>query len=152
VTNSATATGQPADGTYVTSNTATITKAQATPKLTWTPNPLANIVYGTKLGNTPSCNDLDATAKDPTTRNTVYGQFVYTDETGAVVTADTVLSVGTHTLTATFTPDDTTDYVSGGTVTNSINVLKTFLPDPNGYSFPNYPNRNYPSINPHYPA
>jgi len=96
--------------------TATITVNKATPTITWTPNPLSCIVYGTALDA-----DLDATA----TYNgqTVPGNFVYTDEAGNVVTATTVLSVGTHTLTATFTPTDTADYISGGTVQNSITVI-----------------------------
>ena len=59
--------------------------------------------------------DLDAKATDPTTGNPVTGNFVYTDETAAVDTAQTVLSVGTHTLTATFTPTDTTNYTGGVT-------------------------------------
>jgi len=89
-----------------------------TPTLAWTPYPLPRIVYGTALDG-----DLDATAKDPKTGNTVAGNFVYTDDTtAAVVNSGTVLSVGLHILTATFTPTDTTNYTSGGTVNNSITV------------------------------
>ena len=96
------------------------TPTQKTPTLAWTPNPLPSIVYGTALGA-----DLNATATDPTSGQTVTGNFVYTDETSAVVNAGTVLSVGTHTLNATFTPTDTTNYTSRGTVQNSITVTPT---------------------------
>ena len=52
-----------------------------TPTLTWTPNPLASIVYGTPL----SITQLDATA----TYNgqTVPGNFVYTDPIGTAETS-----------------------------------------------------------------
>ena len=82
---------------------------KTTPKLALTPKPLVEIVYDTALGAY-----LDATA----TYNgqTVPGNFVYTDETGAIVNKQSALSVGTHTLTATFTPTDTTYYTSGGTI------------------------------------
>ena len=88
-----------------------------TPVLAWTPNPLASIVSGTTLDG-----DLDATA----TYNgqTVLGTFAYTDENGNVVTATSVLSVGTHKLTATFTPTDTATYTSGGMVQNTIVVYE----------------------------
>ena len=112
----------PTDSTNCTTATDTvyINVTQATPTLAWTPNPLASIVTGTALGA-----DLDATATYPTNGQTVPGNFVYTDETGAVDTAQTVLSAGTHTLNATFTPNDTTNYTSGGTVQNSITVTST---------------------------
>jgi YVTN family beta-propeller protein len=100
-------------------DTVSINVTQATPTINWTPNPLADIVYGTTLGA-----DLDATATDPITGNPVNGNFIYTDKTGTVVNAGTILSIGTHALTATFTPTDTTDYTSGGTVTNSITVTQ----------------------------
>ena len=85
--------------------------------ITWTPNPLAIIVSGTALGA-----NLDATATDPTAGNPVAGSFVYTDETGTVVTSTNQLSVGPHQMTATFTPTDIIDYTSGGTIQNSIIV------------------------------
>src|SRR5208283_4630719 len=52
--------------------------------------------------------------------------FVYTNETGAVLDAGTVLSAGNHALTATFTLTDPTDYTldgtNGGIIPNSITV------------------------------
>jgi hypothetical protein len=64
---------------------------EVTPTITWaTPSP---ITYGAGLGS----NQLNATAS-------VAGTFVYTP------TAGTVLGAGAQTLTATFTPTDTTDY------------------------------------------
>ncbi len=125
-THTLTATFTPTDTANCTSggtvtNSITVTQApptKMTPTLTWTPKPLAEIVYGTALGA-----DLNATA----TYNgqTVPGNFVYTDETGAVVNTQSTLSVGTHTLTATFTPTDTTYYTSGGTIQNSITINST---------------------------
>jgi YVTN family beta-propeller protein len=47
----------------------------------------------------------------------VPGTFTYSPAAG------TVLTVGIHTMTATFTPADTTDYTSGGTVSTQIDVV-----------------------------
>jgi len=69
-----------------------LTVAKATPVVTW-PAP-APIAYGTAL----SATQLNATASVP-------GKFAYSPALGEV------LSSGTHTLTATFTPIDTTDYM-----------------------------------------
>jgi len=64
---------------------------QATPTITWSaPTP---VTYGTAL----SPAQLDATAS-------VAGVFVYTPAAGAILTA------GTQTLSAAFTPNDTIDY------------------------------------------
>jgi hypothetical protein len=76
---------------------------QQPPTITW-PTP-ANIVYGTALSGT----QLDATASVP-------GNFSYSP------TAGTVLSVGPHTLTATFSPTDTTDYTPA-TATVTLTVI-----------------------------
>src|SRR6185295_14489574 len=67
--------------------------AKATPTITW-PIP-ASIVAGTPLDAT----QLNASAN-------VAGSFAYEPPSG------TVLSIGTHTLSATFTPADTVSYVS----------------------------------------
>ena len=77
---------------------------QQPPAIKW-PTP-ANIVYGTPLSGT----QLDATS-------TVAGAFSYSPAAG------TVLSVGQHTLTATFSPADTTDYT-----TSSATVTLTVIP------------------------
>jgi hypothetical protein len=76
---------------------------QQPPTITWsTP---ANIVYGTALSGT----QLNATASVP-------GSFSYLPATG------TVLSVGPHTLTVTFSPTDTTDYTPA-TFTVTLTVI-----------------------------
>lgn len=75
---------------------------KATPTLTWAAP--AQILYGTALGST----QLDATASTP-------GTFSYAPAAG------TVLTPGSSTLTATFTPTDTADW-NGGTVSTAIDV------------------------------
>ncbi len=89
---------------YATQSVAlTGTGAQATPAITWsTPSP---ITYGTALSST----QLDAAS-------TVAGTFMYSPASGAVLTA------GTQTLTANFTPVDSTDYTTAtATVTLTVN-------------------------------
>jgi hypothetical protein len=77
----------------IVSSPVTITVAQAKPTISWaTP---ASIVSGTALSST----QLDATANVP-------GTFSYSPAAG------TVLTTGTHALTATFTPTDSVDYLS----------------------------------------
>ena len=71
------------------------------PPITWSPP--ANIVYGTKLGS----SQLDAT-------DTLAGTFVYTPAAG------TLLSVGTQTLSVTFTPTDTTKSPVSATTTITV--------------------------------
>ena len=81
----------------------TLTVNQATPNLSWsTPDP---ITYGTALDST----QLDATADVP-------GTFSYDPGAG------TVPDQGQDTLTATFTPSDATDYVSGGQIQTTLTV------------------------------
>jgi len=79
----------------------------ATPAITWaTP---AAITYGTALSGT----QLDASS-------TVAGSFSYSP------TAGTVLAAGSHAITATFTPTDTTDYTTAtATVTLTVNANAT---------------------------
>jgi hypothetical protein len=83
--------------------TVLLTVNQATPVVTWaTP---AAISYGTAL----SATQLNATAN-------IAGTFAYSPALGAVLTA------GTHIITATFTPADSTDYATvTSTVTLSVN-------------------------------
>jgi len=95
----------PTDTTDYTNATATVTinVNQAKPTITWA-NPAA-ITYGTAL----SATQFDAAAN-------VAGTFVYTPPAG------TVLKAGSgQTLSATFTPTDTTDYTNA-TATVTINV------------------------------
>jgi len=80
-----------------------ITVPQEAPVLTW-PKP-GTITLGTALTGI----ELDATAS-------AAGTFTYNPPAG------TVLSLGTHTLTATFTPTNTTNYTSG-TISTQINVV-----------------------------
>jgi hypothetical protein len=95
----------PADTTDYNTATAavTLTVNKATPTITWaTP---AAITYGTPLGAT----QLDASS-------TTAGAFVYTPATGTVLTA------GSHTLSVTITPTDTTDFnTATATVTQTVN-------------------------------
>jgi len=102
------------DGNTATSNAVTLTVNAATPSITW-PAPTA-ITYGTALSST----QLNATS-------TVAGTFAYSPAAG------TVLSAGTHTITATFTPTDTTDYKTatatvGLTVTKAVPSLSWTAP------------------------
>ena len=76
------------DPNYQGSTTGILVISKATPVITWN-NP-ANITYGTSLSST----QLNATAN-------VGGTFVYNPP------ASTVLNVGTHQLSVTFTPTDT---------------------------------------------
>jgi hypothetical protein len=96
----------PTDTTDYTTATAnvTLTVSPATPSISWaTP---AAITYGTAL----SATQLNASA-------TVAGTFAYSPALGALVTA------GQQTLTATFTPTDSTDY-STTTKTVQLTVNK----------------------------
>jgi len=100
-----TATFTPADSTDYTgaSKSITLVVNQATPAITW-PTP-ASITYGTALG----AAQLDASSP-------VAGSFSYFPAAG------TVLSAGSHTITATFTPTDSTDYTgASGSVTLVVN-------------------------------
>ena len=84
--------------------TVDVSPAPITPTITWTTP--SDIVYGTALGAT----QLDATGSVP-------GSFTYTPPAG------TVLNVGQgQTLTANFTPNDTTDYT---TASGSVKINVT---------------------------
>lgn len=103
----------PTDTTDYTTATATVTLTvnQATPAITW-PTPAA-ITYGTALSGT----QLNATAN-------VAGTFSYLPLRG------TVLAAGSQTLTAKFTPADTTDYAatsaSVAVIVNKANATITW--------------------------
>ncbi|WP_260705504.1 hypothetical protein [Edaphobacter flagellatus] len=96
----------PTDAVNYTSATKTVslTVNDGSASITW-PNPAA-ITYGTAL----TATQLNATSSVP-------GSFVYSPAIGTVLTA------GTQTLTATFTPNDTTSY-STQTVSTSLVVNK----------------------------
>lgn len=85
----------PTDTIDYTTATASVTLVvnQATPSITW-PTP-ASITYGTAL-----------TATQLNASSTVSGTFSYAPSAGAV------LAAGSHSLTATFNPTDTTDYTT----------------------------------------
>ena len=88
--------------------TTSIIVTQATPTITWLPNP-ASIVYGTAL----SAAQLNATA---TLNGTpVAGTFAYNPAAGAILTA------GTQALSLVFSPTDTVDFkVATGTATITV--------------------------------
>jgi hypothetical protein len=95
----------PTDTTDYTTATATVqlTVSKAAPAITW-PTPAA-ITYGSAL----SATQLNASS-------TVAGTFAYTPASGTVLTA------GSHTLSVTLTPTDTTDYTTAtSTVTQTVN-------------------------------
>ena len=96
-----TATSQ-ASTTASASSTVTL-MPKTTPTITW-PTPAA-ITYGTALSGT----QLDATASVP-------GAFVYSPVSG------TVLAAGSHTLSVTFTPTNTSEY---NTTTSSVPLTVT---------------------------
>lgn len=97
--------GGSTDGIYLaSSNSTSFTVSQATTTLGWTPAANSQ-VYGTAIG----AGVLDASAAGG-----VAGTITYTATPSggqaAAITATTVLPVGNYTLTANFTPTDTTDY------------------------------------------
>jgi hypothetical protein len=91
-----------------TSNTVPYTVAYTSPTVTWPEPP--GFFYGTAL----SAAQLNATASVP-------GTFVYTPPLG------TVLPAGNQTLSAAFTPTDTTDYATPPPVTVLLIVGKASL-------------------------
>jgi kumamolisin len=100
-----TTTFTPTDTVDYTSATATVllTVNKATPTITWAAP--GSIIYGTALSST----QLNATS-------TIAGTFTYLPANG------TVLGAGQQTLTASFTPTDTTDYTTGtASVTLTVN-------------------------------
>ena len=83
---------------------------QAMPTITWVP-PTSSITYGTGLSAV-----LDA-AVNPA----IAGTWAYT-ASGTPVTASTVLTAGSYTLVANFTPADTTDYTAPAPVSIPLTV------------------------------
>ncbi len=89
----------------VTETPGTLTVDQAAPAITWNPT-ASSITYGTPLG----VSQLNASTP-------VAGSFAYTPGAG------TILSAGSHPITAVFTPTDTTDYT-----TQTLNATITVTP------------------------
>ena len=88
-----------------------LTVTQVTPTLTWAaPSPLS---YGTPL----PASALAATAASPVTQASVSGTFEYS------VAANAILDVGTQTVTVTFHPTNTTNFLTA-TRTVSIEVSR----------------------------
>ena len=116
----------PTDTTTYNSATTTVTIVvnKVTPVLTWA-NPTA-ITYGTAL----SATQLNATSGG------VAGTFGYTPA------SDTVLTSGSHTLSVTFTPTDTTDY------NNSSAIATLFVNKVTLTVTPNTASRPYGAANP----
>lgn len=96
--------------------TSTYTVTIATPVITWSPSAITQ-AYGTAIG----AGVLDAAVSSPA------GSITYTSKVGtgspAVLTSATILNAASYTLTATFTPTDTTDYATA-TATESYTVTR----------------------------
>jgi hypothetical protein len=99
------------DGNYLASSSATTIQlqiGQITPTISWNPSTVS-ITYGTTLVGV-----LDAASANGST--TIPGTFVYTATSSggsaSAVNSASVLTGGSYTLTATFTPTDTTTYKS----------------------------------------
>jgi hypothetical protein len=110
-----TATFTPSDtGKYsVRTTTATLTVGKATPTFTWSS---VSATYG----------DANATITAPTVGGSVAGTWSYASATSSVVAVSgsnlDFGNVGSSVVTATFTPTDTANYVSGGTATMTVTV------------------------------
>jgi hypothetical protein len=112
----------PADTTKYTNAiaNATLTVNKATPNITWTP---AALIAGSALGS----SQLDASA------GSVAGSFAYTPAAGTVES-----TVGSVTLSATFTPTDTANYTTAPasatlTVSKPMPALSWATPAPITY-------------------
>lgn len=104
----------------VASNTATLTLNKATPTLSAFAN--VNKTFG----------DASFTITAPT--GSVPGSFSYGSGTTSVATVDgstiTIVGQGSSVITATFTPQNTDDYASGGTITMTLTVAARQLATP----------------------
>jgi hypothetical protein len=101
-----------ANGNYLaaSSSSTAITVAKQTPTFTWSG---ISKIYG---------ETFSLTAPTPSTP----GTFTYSSATTSVVAISsstaTIVSNGTSVITATFTPNDTTNFVSGGTTTMTVSA------------------------------
>jgi hypothetical protein len=124
------------DSNYVTATSAvlSLTVNQGTPNIVW-PAP-APIAYGTNLSAI-----LDATAQNGS-GTTVPGTFAYTATpaggTAATVTTATILAIGSYTLSASFTPTNTTDYTAA-----TASVQLTVESEAQTITFPNPGTQTY---------
>lgn len=112
-----TVTGNIADNNYTGGVTSTLVVTKGTPVLSWTTP--ADISLGTPL----SATQLNATAD-------VSGVFSYSKAAG------TVLPLGLTTITATFSPTDSTNYNGAQTVEVIVNVVDTTAPVISGFAIP----------------
>ena len=117
-TSTITATFTPTDTTnYVSGGTVamTFTVAQVTPLFSW-----SNV--------SATCGDADAPIVAPTVTNSIAGSWSYASATTSVAAVSgsefDFGNAGTSAITATFTPMDTTNYVSGGTVAMTVTVAQ----------------------------
>jgi len=115
-TSTITATFTPTDTTnYVSGGTVamTVTVSQVTPLFSWSN---VSATYG----------DANAAITEPTVTNSISGSWSYASATTSVVAISRsdfdFGNSGTSVITATFTPTDTTNYVSGGTVAMTVTV------------------------------
>jgi hypothetical protein len=111
-----TATFMPTDtANYVSGGTVTmtVTVGQATPTFTW-----SNV--------SKTFGDANFSLSAPTVAGSIAGSWSYTSATTSVISISgstaTVAGAGSSVVTATFTPTDTANYVSGGTVTMTVTV------------------------------
>jgi len=101
-----------ASGNYlaVSTNSTAVTVAKQTPTFTWSD---VSKIYG---------ETFSLTAPTPSTP----GTFTYSSATTSVViistNSATVVSNGTSVITGTFTPNDATNFVSGGTITMTVSA------------------------------
>lgn len=111
-THSLKATFIPSDSTHYNSaeETVSLTVEKALPQVLWSPP--SPILAGSPLTE----NELNATANIP-------GTFTYSPALGSI------LPLGTHTLSASFVPDESDYYEELAQITNSITVV-SFLPAP----------------------
>jgi hypothetical protein len=86
----------------------------------------ATPTFGAWSAVTKTYGDSSFTLTPPT--SSTPGTFAYSSATTSVLSVDgnsaTVVGAGTSVVTATFTPSDTTNYVSGGTTTMTVTVGK----------------------------
>ena len=108
--------GSATNYTFNYSSTSSLTIVQATPTLS------------DFVGVSKNYGDSAFTVTAPTVTGSVPGTFTYSSGTTSVISVSgttlTVVGAGTSVITATFTPTDTANYVSGGTIAMTVSVDK----------------------------